>query len=74
MLKNRLECISELTEKYGTITIFETKCTLDYVPLRYRGIYKSNGKALEVFDDVGSRVEVINGFIPINGGTVLWDL
>ena len=73
MLRNRLECMSELTKRYGKITISEEKNTLDYVPLRFKG-YKSNGRMLEVFDEVGNKVEILNGFVPINGGTVLWNL
>lgn len=69
----KLEFMNSVKEEVGEHGfIFQEKDSSDYVPIRFRGIFRPAGKCIGAFDDIGSPIAKLRGFVPINGGTVLY--
>lgn len=70
--KNKFEILEELSREFGDLTIVTNK-NIDYsVPLFDRDNFKSIGRIIDIFDDVGSLIARLKGFVPINGGNVVY--
>lgn len=75
MLVTRIKVLSELQKKYSDgFGVVELKDNDIYTPIKYRDVLRPAGRYLRVFDNAGSLVEEYRGFVPIEGGTVLWEV